>query len=245
MRYFLHAFPAVSCNSPVNLTRFIGEIRGVKLSFMRQRITETVSKSKISQEFSIVLRSRLYSDYHCYRKLTAFDVPIVSKQPASQLPYFVYPKINCASLLSFESSLCTENCHLCEHLDSAISSKQYVKQQKQFYRDFSSESLGAPLKYTEAPLLGDLCQKYGFVISRTSADVGLNYVAGHKHQIRRNMSTSPQKEFKRLPTEVVPTHYVLELQPNLETFTFEGNTSVYIKVGDILNMYECKYVWCE
>ncbi|XP_011182080.1 puromycin-sensitive aminopeptidase isoform X2 [Zeugodacus cucurbitae] len=233
-RTAMHAWKfknAVSCNSPVNLTRFIKKTHRIKLSFVRQRIPESQSKSKFLQEFSIAFRPRLHSDYHCYRKLTAIDIAlIVSKQPASQLPCFVYPKINCASLLSFESSLCTENCHLCEHLDSAISSKQYVKQQKQFYRDFSSTSLGAPLKYTEAPLLGDLCQKYGFVISRTSADVGVNYVPGHRLEIRRNMSTSPQKEFKRLPTDVVPTHYVLELKPNLEAFTFEGNTSVHIKI---------------
>ncbi|XP_050337448.1 puromycin-sensitive aminopeptidase isoform X2 [Bactrocera neohumeralis] len=228
-----HLLKAVSCNSPVNLTQFIRKIHGIKLRFVRQRIPEYQPRLKFPQEFSNPLRARLYSDYHCCRKLTAIDVAlIVSKQSASQLPCFVYPKINCASVLLFESSLCTENCHLCEHLDTAISSKQYVKQQKQFYRDYSSASLGAPLKYTEAPLLGDLCQKYGFVISRTSADAGFNSVAGHRFEIRRNMSTSPQKEFKRLPTDVVPTHYVLELQPNLEAFTFEGNTSVHLKICD-------------
>nr|XP_036220181.1 puromycin-sensitive aminopeptidase-like isoform X2 [Bactrocera oleae] len=235
-RTAMHAWKfknAVSCNSPVNLTRFIRKIHGVKLRFVRKKIPEYQSRSKFSQEFLIALRARLYSDYHCCRKLTAIDVALViSKQSASQLPCIVYPKTNCAPLLSFESSLCTENCHLCEHLDTAISSKQYVKQQKQFYRDYSSASLGAPLKYTEAPLLGDLCQKYGFVISRTSADADFNCVAGHRLQIRRNMSTSPQKEFKRLPTDVVPTHYVLELQPNLEAFTFEGNTSVHLKICD-------------
>ncbi|XP_017474998.1 PREDICTED: puromycin-sensitive aminopeptidase-like isoform X1 [Rhagoletis zephyria] len=223
-----HLLKAVSCNCPVSSTRFIQKRHRIKIALQRQRIQQ--SKPQIKQKFAIELRSRLYS-YRCYRELTAIAVVVIASKQ-SQLPSVVSPKINCAQLSPLENFLCTENCHLSEHLDSAISSKQYVKQQKQFYRDYSNASFGAPLKYTEAPLLGDLCQKYGLVISRTSADVGLNYVAGHRNQFHRKMSTSSQKEFKRLPTNVVPTHYDLELQPNLEAFTFEGKTSVNLKICD-------------
>lgn len=37
--------------------------------------------------------------------------------------------------------------------------------------------------------------------------------------------------FERLPTNIIPKHYVLELKPNLEQFTFEGKTLVKIQIN--------------
>lgn len=43
-----------------------------------------------------------------------------------------------------------------------------------------------------------------------------------------------KSEFKRLPKNVLPKHYNLELKPCLTSFTFDGKTSVEFKVSCIL-----------
>lgn len=131
------------------------------------------------------------------------------------------------------------------HLNTLISGKQFVKVQKQFFRDYSSVSLGAPLKCSEAPLLGDLCKEYCGIVKRTSADLAA-YL--ETEGAGKNMSASP-KEFQRLPTNVVPTHYELELKPNLKAFTFEGKTTVHLNVSknfcllqkNVLNIHVSNY----
>jgi len=51
------------------------------------------------------------------------------------------------------------------------------------------------------------------------------------------------KEFKRLPTSVVPTNYSLTLEPDLEKFWFSGTESVDVVINEetkqiILNSLE-------
>lgn len=50
---------------------------------------------------------------------------------------------------------------------------------------------------------------------------------------------SKKVAFKRLPANIVPKHYVLELKPDLQKFTFAGKTSVKIQVSFFF--YKIKY----
>lgn len=42
---------------------------------------------------------------------------------------------------------------------------------------------------------------------------------------------SEKKPFERLPKDVVPENYVLELQPHLSNFTFDGKQEIAIEVN--------------
>ena len=39
-----------------------------------------------------------------------------------------------------------------------------------------------------------------------------------------------KKPFERLPVDVVPINYKVQLQPNLEAFTFQGQLEITVKV---------------
>lgn len=137
----------------------------------------------------------------------------------------------------------TETCHL----NTLVSSKQFVKVQKQFYRDYSTVSLGAPLKNSDAPLLGDLCNRYRAILEHNSADIigseedrkksasgncrFLHNCCAHRQAAGEGRNMAAKEEFKRLPTNVVPRHYELFLQPDLKAFSFTGKTIVQINVS--------------
>lgn len=45
------------------------------------------------------------------------------------------------------------------------------------------------------------------------------------------MATPEKKPFERLPTDVVPSNYKVELKPDLKAFTFEGKLEVTADVS--------------
>lgn len=43
------------------------------------------------------------------------------------------------------------------------------------------------------------------------------------------------REYEKLPKNVVPTHYDLYIKPNLISCSFEGRVTVHVQVNDMLN----------
>ena len=48
-----------------------------------------------------------------------------------------------------------------------------------------------------------------------------------------------KKPFERLPTDVVPVNYKVELRPDLKAFTFQGQLEITAKVAAELAIYTC------
>ena len=47
------------------------------------------------------------------------------------------------------------------------------------------------------------------------------------------------KQFSRLPTSVVPSHYVVRLKPDLAQHTFQGEVTITAKVAEAVSEISC------
>ena len=47
------------------------------------------------------------------------------------------------------------------------------------------------------------------------------------------------KQFSRLPTSVVPSHYVIRLKPDLAQHTFQGEVTITAKVAEAVSEISC------
>lgn len=58
-----------------------------------------------------------------------------------------------------------------------------------------------------------------------------NCTVSSDKRVKNTKKMSKKVAFKRLPANIVPKHYILELKPDLQKFTFAGKTSVKIQVS--------------
>lgn len=61
-----------------------------------------------------------------------------------------------------------------------------------------------------------------------------NLKTEHSNQFNRRTEL-PQATFHRLPTNVIPQHYYLTLQPDLDRHVFAGHESVVLQVKELSN----------
>jgi aminopeptidase N len=119
------------------------------------------------------------------------------------------------------------------------------------YSSFKNNSLLKSINQTRR--LSTVRNNFKKIISTSniptfSQNINLN---SKMNQYTTNSSTHQQQngnkiEFKRLPTNVQPLNYSLTLEPNLETFIFEGEAKIDIKISSptdriILNSAELNF----
>lgn len=46
-------------------------------------------------------------------------------------------------------------------------------------------------------------------------------------------TTAAKKDFQRLPTDVIPVNYALELTPDLQNFSFDGKVRITVDVQKV------------
>ena len=94
----------------------------------------------------------------------------------------------------------------------------------QIYRNSRRALFTAFRPWTSSPFLS--ARRFNFPVTPS-------HFFCHKPAVGFSATMPEKKAFSRLPVDVVPSNYDVKLQPNLSTFTFEGEESIDVEVFSV------------